>query len=72
MQLSLLPWGQHHRSLLSHQEVQEAPDNEKNKQTIISPETNITNMRCCWMNTSVLNDFNVFVLLPAVAAWGLI
>ena len=30
-QMCLLPWGQHHHFLLSHQEDQEAPEDDKNE-----------------------------------------
>lgn len=43
--MRVLPWGRHHRSLPSHREVQEAPEDEKNEQTVILSEKKITMLK---------------------------
>lgn len=70
-----LPWAQHHRSLLSHQEVQEAPEQNKNEYTItlLEKETIMFQARA---TIGVLNDLLLFVLLtafiPIAPAWDFI
>lgn len=79
--MHLLPWGQHHRSHPSHQEVREAPkDNKKliNNQINRKEHNHVTRTSCYWTRVSngVLNDLILFVLLtafiPAVPALNLI
>lgn len=61
--MRFLPSGQHHRSLPSHQEVQEAPEENKHESTIRLSEKKII-MSQARVSTGVL-DLILFVLLTA-------